>query len=264
MPMLRLYSRFFLALSLFFPAYQNASNSPAPRDPQAITILNQVISAAGGSAAVNAVQDVTASGTVTFNWAGQQVVGSVTIKGRGIGQYRLEATLPSGLQTWAVSNGQAFMKDSTGTLDLASFHAPTFENLAFPLQIVVTALQDSTISLVYVGLETGNGGQVHHIRVIRPITRNADPTDVVGRAATADVLIDANTFQVTSLSSVAFMKERVGVTCPREIQYSNYQAANGVLVPFSITELIAGQQTFNIQLSQVSFNSKLTDSDFQP
>lgn len=262
--MLQLYFRFFLALSLFFPAYQSAPSSPPQRDSQAITILNQVISAAGGSAAINAVQDVTASGTVTFNWAGQQVVGSATIKGRGIGQFRLEATLPSGLQTWTVRDGQAFMKDASGTATPASFHAPTFENLVFPLQIAVTALQDTTIGLVYVGMETTNGGEVHHIRVIRPVTGNANPTDVEGRAATTDVFIDSNTLQATSLSGVAFMKERVGVTCPREIQYSNYQAAKGILVPFSITELIAGQQTFNIQLSQVSFNSSLTDSDFQP
>jgi hypothetical protein len=262
--MLQLYSRLILALSLFFPAYQSASISPAPRDPQAVAILNKVVSAAGGSAAINAVQDITASGKVTFNWAGEEVVGSVSIKGRGIGQYRLEATLPSGPQTWAVSNGQAFKRDSNGTVDHELFHAPTFENLAFPLQIAVVALQDSTISLVYVGLETEIGGQVHHIRVIKPVNGNADAKGVAGRAATTDVFIDSNTFQTTSLSGVAFMKERVGVTCTREIQYQDYKVSNGILIPFSITELIAGQQTFNIQLDQVSFNSNLTDSDFQP
>ena len=36
-----------------------------PRDPQAVTILNQVIAAGGGADAIAAVSDYTATGTVT-------------------------------------------------------------------------------------------------------------------------------------------------------------------------------------------------------
>jgi outer membrane lipoprotein-sorting protein len=47
------------------------------------------------------------------------------------------------------------------------------------------------------------------------------------------------------------------------MQFSAYQAVNGVLVPFSVSEFVAGQQTMAIQLSHVTFNSGLTDSVFE-
>ncbi|MGC2887529.1 MAG: hypothetical protein WB627_00565 [Candidatus Acidiferrum sp.] len=248
----------------------SAQQSPSPtaqapaRDPQAIGILNQAVTAAGGVTALDTVQDVAASGTVTFNWADQPVSGSVTVKGRGIGQYRLEANLQSGPETWAVNNGQAFRKDANGTLLLRPFHAPTFENVVFPVAIAIEALGDPTTSVAYVGLETRNGTQVQHLRIIKSIASDLDITGVTRRAATTELFVDPNSFQIRSLVGVAFSIDRVSVTCPREIQYSNYQTANGILIPFSITELIAGQQTLSIELNQVTFNSNLSDSDFQP
>jgi hypothetical protein len=46
--------------------------------------------------------------------------------------------------------------------------------------------------------------------------------------------------------------------------FSDYRAINGILVPFSITERVAGQTTWTIQLSQIAFNTGLGDTDFQP
>lgn len=48
-----------------------------------------------------------------------------------------------------------------------------------------------------------------------------------------------------------------------ELQFADYQNINGILTPLSITELISGQKTLSIQLSQMKFNTGLTSADFQ-
>ncbi len=39
---------------------------------------------------LSSVQDFTASGTITYYWAGQQVQGPATVRGRGTDQFRLD------------------------------------------------------------------------------------------------------------------------------------------------------------------------------
>ena len=51
---------------------------------------------------------------------------------------------------------------------------------------------------------------------------------------------------------------------PAEVQFSDYRQVNGILLPFAVTTLIAGQSASAIQLNQVTFNNNLTDSDFRP
>jgi len=69
---------------------------PPQRDPQAMAILTQCLNAGGGAQTLAAIQDFTALGAITYSWAGQQVEGSVIVRGRGPGQFRLDAALPGG------------------------------------------------------------------------------------------------------------------------------------------------------------------------
>jgi hypothetical protein len=84
------------------------------------------------------------------------------------------------------------------------------------------------------------------------------------KLATRDFFVDPNTFQILSSQDSAHPKDNLSETCPHEMQFSNYQSTNGVLVPFAITETVCGQVTDTITLSQIAFNTGLTDSDFQP
>ncbi len=53
--------------------------STASSDPQAVALLNQALSAAGGVPALAAIADFKATGTNTYYWAGQQVAGTATV-----------------------------------------------------------------------------------------------------------------------------------------------------------------------------------------
>ena len=242
---------------------QQTSSTTVQRDQQAWTVLSQVVKAAGGQAALAAIQDITGSGTVTYYWAGQEVQGTVTLKGRGTGQFRLDAILTTGSRSWAVNNGAGFEKETDGTVKQIPYHnTVNLGNLAFPLSFIASAAQDSSTKITYVGLESKNGGQVHHIRTQRVFPSNADPTGAFARLTTREFFIDSVTLQIVSTQDMVHPADASTIDYPRETQFSDYRTVNGVRVPFSIVEVATGQRTYAIQLNQVTFNSGLQDSDF--
>jgi hypothetical protein len=233
------------------------------RDLQAMTILTQVLNTAGGEAALAGIQDITGSGAITYYWAGDEVQGTVTVKGRGTGQFRLDATLSNGVRSWAVSNGKGFVKETDGTVSQIPYHNTiNFGNLLFPFSFMASAAKDPSLSITYVGPETRNGNQVHHIRTQKIFSSNADPSGIVSKLTTRDFFIDSTTFHVVATLDMVHPANASTLDYPRETQFSDYRIVNGILAPFSVVEVATGQRTYSIQLNQVSFNSGLQDSDF--
>lgn len=263
----RLSSFFVFGLLLFVTpveAQQSASAATPTRDPQALTILTQCLQAGGGSQAIAAIQDFTASGSITYYWAGDEVQGTVTVKGRGLTEFRMDASVQSGSRSIVVSGSNGSVKDidgSTRTLpadDLVYLASPTF-----PSTQVEAALQDTSANITFVGLVSHNGRQVDDVRVQKDYGNNVDPTGYRTKLATRDFFIDPASFQVLSSQDSAHPKDNLSHTCPHEMQFSNYQSTNGILVPNAITETVCGQTTASISLTQISFNTGLTDGDFQ-
>src|ERR1700730_10711071 len=72
-----------------------ASTTPsAQKEAQAITVHNQTVVALGGGIAIRAVKDYTGSGALVFHQSQtQQVTGTVTVSGRGLGDFRMDSNL---------------------------------------------------------------------------------------------------------------------------------------------------------------------------
>ena len=242
-----------------------AAAQTVQRDPQAVGILSQALSAAGGVAPLSAIQDFTASGTITYYWAGKEVQGSVTTRGRGTGQFRLDASLPNGVRSWAVNNGTGSVKEVDGTTTPIQYHNTiNFGSLTFPFKYLVTALQDTSTSISYLGLVTTDGRQAYHIRLRKVFAPNADPNGIRSKLTTRDFFIDAGTFYVLSTLDMVHPKNRSTEDRPHEMHFSDYRPVNGILVPFSVTEKGGGQRLSTIQFNQISFNTGLRDTDFEP
>jgi hypothetical protein len=62
---------------------QVTSSTPTLQDPQAVSVLNQVLDAAGGVTALSAIVDYTGTGAVIYHWGAKDVQGTVTVSGRG-------------------------------------------------------------------------------------------------------------------------------------------------------------------------------------
>lgn len=254
----------FLYVSAFVHAQQSSTSSPPKRDQQAISILSQCLRAAGGVQAVGAIQDFTASGSITYNWAGESVNGSVTLKGRGKGQFRLDADLPNGRLSWAVNNGDGFYKELDETTRHIFYpNAVNFGSLTLPYVDIAVSLNDQSASLSYVGVNTQDNRKTYDIGIQQVLPSDRDPTGILGKLTRRDFFIDMQTFQIVRVSDMVHPEKITTIDIPHEIEFSDYRPVNGVVLPFSISEKTDGQHTYTIQVSQMSFNSGLQDADFQ-
>jgi len=257
----------FLVCAANFNSFSQQNGTPitqtVQRDQQALTILTQVLNVAGGETALAAIHDITATGTITYYWAGEEVQGTVTVKGRGTGQFRLDASLQNGVRSWAVNNGTGFVKELDGSKKQIPYHnTVNFGSLTFPHAYMSAAQQDNSTSITYVGLETRDGRQIHHIRMRKVVPSDNDPSEVLSKLSTRDFFVDPATFHVVGTLDMVHPLNASTIDYPHEMLFSDYRTVSGVLVPFSVTEVATGQRTYAIQLNQATFNAGLKDSDF--
>jgi hypothetical protein len=252
----------FIVSLLSVPGVCQSPTTPQ-RDPQALTIVNQVIKVTGGITNVSAVQDINGSGTVTFNWSDEGVPRTATVKGRGSDQFRLDVSFPDGPRTWAVSRGIGFEKDVDGSVTpIPYYNAINFGSLTFPVAHLLAALQDSSLTVSYIGVEALNQNSAYHIQIQKTLPSSQDPTGRLSKLTRIDYFVDPATFYIVAMRGMTHPRDQLYEDHALEVDFSNYQQIGGIVAPLSITEISDRQTAFTIQLSQVTFNAGLTDADF--
>jgi hypothetical protein len=236
-----------------------------PDDPQALDVLGRALNAAGGASAVSAIKDYTASGTVTYHWGGKDVEGTVTLSGRGSDQFRMDSSLPTGTRSWAASRGNASEKAEDGTISqVRGFSLLSPSCLIFPyLQLAITLNQKAPFTASHLGLVEVDGHSAHDIRVRTVIYDGPSQKSWASEIGALDFFVDASTFQVLMTRDMARPSRNSAGGPPHEIRFGDYRAMNGVLIPYTISESIASQQTWVIHLDKMAFNTGLVDSNFQ-
>jgi hypothetical protein len=229
----------------------------ATKDPQAVAVLTQTLVAAGGLSALAAIQDVTGTGQITY-FQPQNFQSSVTVRGRELDQFRLDATLPSGISAQAISNGQMTVKLASGKVIPINSDAPPHSSRVFlPYIFLSAALNGPEFGLSYKGVVQLDGHSVVDIEVQEVVPDSVHPSGLFPEYHTIGFFIDASTFQV------AMMQDTVPNHLVRQTRYSAYGTVSGILVPHAITQQSGGLQTWTIQLNQITLNNGLQDSDFQ-
>lgn len=245
----------------FFTA---STDQTVQRDVQGLSVLQQVLAVAGGVPAISAIRDFVASGDVTYYWGDDPIRGTATIRGRGIHQFRLDAVLDGGSHSWVVNEKAAYKKSSNGeTSALPSQNLVKPATTILPILQVLASLQDASVAVSYGGLVVHNEQQVHDICVQKVFPRAVDPTGALGKISKEHIFVSPDSFTILSIVDAAYRRDGGPGEAPHEIQFSNYQVMNGVLVPTTVTELIAEQKALTIQLSEISFNNSLSDDDFE-
>lgn len=233
------------------------------QDPQAVSVLTQSLNAMGGFAAVGAIQDYTENGTIAYNWAGEPVQGTVRVQGKGLTGFRIDATIPAGVQTLAISGIVGRLKTADGTLKhLAPYNFANAGSLSFPALRLASALSNQTVSLSLIGTVQAEGHQVYQVRAIFPVDPTLTAIAPIADLGTLDFFIDSTSFQLVKSSENVRSERDTTVTYLHEIVYTNYQPVGGIAAPFVINERIGGQQTWSISVQSLSFNSGLSDSVF--
>jgi hypothetical protein len=246
----------------------SATTAPVTsQDPQAVSVLNQALTVGGGITAIKALADYTGSGNITYHWD-QDVQGNVTAQGLGFDDFRLDANLPSGRRSWTIHNGQTALRAENGNIskfppdglvpssDAFPYQTPLFpSSLVFPYQQLVAILNSPQFSIFYRGITQLDGRSAHDVQVQLALAPG-QVDDPMSEYHTKDLFIDTSTFQLL------MTQDSVPKHVIHQVLYSAYTAVNGVLVPFSISEELEGQHTWDIQLTQIHFNSGLQDSGF--
>jgi hypothetical protein len=236
------------------------SASTVTQDPQAISVLNQALTASGGAQALKAVLDYKASGNISYHY-GSDVQGTVTIMGLNTTEFRLDANLPAGIRSWSINQGITTTKDENGRLSRRDprtspypYKTPLFpSSIAFPYIQLVAVLNNPIYKISYIGVEQLDGRSVHHIELQRVLPQQVRGNDLFHRR---DIFIDASTLQL------AMTQDIVGKSLVHQVRYGAYTSVGGILVPFSISEHVSGQATWSIQLSQMTFNNGLQEPAF--
>jgi hypothetical protein len=253
----------FLCLVVLVCPLRLAAQQPS-RDAQGLLVLAQSLSAGGGAQALATVKDFDAAGTITYNWAGERVQGSVTFRGLGLDDFRLDAVLPGGTRSWAVNGFAGALRDTDGRVTpIPLRNAVNLGGLTFPYFAMLAALVDTTTTVTYVGPVQVNGAQAYQVRVARSFGVQGAGAATVEQLTTRDFFIDAGTYLPLEIRDTTHPIRGSSEGYRHEIDYSGYQTLGGLRVPFSITERIGGQAIWTAQISSISFNTGLTDSDFQ-
>jgi hypothetical protein len=246
---------------------QTATPATAPKDPQAVSVLNQALSVAGGTTAIQALADYTATGNITYNWNPEEQ-GTVTVLGLGADQIRLDANLARGIHSSVISAGRSSTKTEDGRVTqypppypVPSSDVYEYQPPMFPGSLVVPHIQLSTVlnsprfNISYNGIVQLDGNSVHDIQVQRVLPGQTQ-LDNIDEYLTIEFFVDVKTFQIV------MTQDNVPKHIVHQIRYSDYRLVNGVLVPFSISEQMGGQKTREIQITQIKFNTGLQGSAF--
>jgi outer membrane lipoprotein-sorting protein len=245
-----------LFLFLVLPALGWAVN----KDPAAVAALSQMITSTGWNPA-NLPADTVVSGTVTL---GSGASSAATLKMKGLSQYRADVQNDSSTTSIIVNNGQAakILADGTtqslGLQDSISNWAvavPVFSNL--PL-----AASAQNISALSLGTESVNGVSCNKVKITADI-RGDDPINkILASAASITVWLDAATGLPIQMQYTRIASDNPSSTAARIRQFSNYQLVSGVQVAFTQQEFAENRLLYTVQLSAVTFNVGLPDSDF--
>jgi hypothetical protein len=228
----------------------------APRDPKAMEIVDQALKTGGSAGAMKEIRDFSATGEITTH-GDQQKNGTVTIRWGGPNAFRVDTTLPAGINSASIEKGKWATQSEAGPVkEIHNVQPPiTSRSLALPYVSLRLLLGDPRLRFSYEGLTEINGKSSHAIRVRRVLPNR--PDIAVKDVSTSDFFIDAETFQIV-LTQDYFYPTDIAHT----LRYSDYRPLNGLLVPFSIAEEVAGQRTWTIVLGQLQLNTGLADSGF--
>ena len=239
------------------------AQQPSRRDPSAIAFLSQAVSAAGGTANFSAIQDYAASGTITHYWNNRTEDGQLTLKARGLTQFRLDSNVSKGTWSFIVNNGSGRLVVPSGKVtQIAGHNLLNVGSLTWPILAVNAALLDQTITVIDKGSVQLGNEQVRRIDVQKNF--NVDPNGVLSKLTEKDYFFDASTLVLVRVEDERHPdNDALHGALTHTLDFRDFHTVDGALVPFWVSEKVADQKTWKIQLTSLSCNTGLSDSDFQ-
>jgi hypothetical protein len=236
--------------------------NPPQSDPQAVSFASQSIVALTSG---KAIHDVTLTGSVTWSGGATPETGTATLLASGTGESRMTLVLPGGTlsETRDASTGVAqgkWVVESGASGLFASQNCATDAVWFFP--VLGSLAAGPNVVLIYVGQETRNGAAVQHIQSYLYQPNPSGVTPSPQQLSAIDFYLDANTLLPVAITFNAHPDDNAITNFPVEVDFSDYQVLNGILVPTRIQRSLQGNVLVDITISGASFNTGLPLSDF--
>jgi hypothetical protein len=253
-------------------ALPSAATQSAPQiDPAAVPLIQKALLALGGAP----VTDVTLTGTATRTAGSYVETGSITLKALGANQSRLDLAVVGG--TWTEVRGinsQGAPQGSWTSLD-GKTHPAAGHNILtdavwfFPALSALDHAASPQLGVTYVGTETRDGATVQHLHFASPDPSLPPDASLpphfsprVAELTTMDVYLDPASSLPVAVTFNMHPDNNALIDIPVEVDFSNYQAVNGVQVPFRIQKSLNGTLFYDITIQSASVNSGLTATEF--
>ena len=227
--------------------------SAITKDPQAIALAAKAIAAMGGVQAIATITDSRASGTFAIASDSASPY-PIMLETQGTQKVRTTLTRPNGANIRILNGGVAAVIHADGsvrTLDANNTMAQRVDHI--PVLSLISEYQNGNIEVT--------SGPVPNSFAVTLI-----PTTAIGdyyRGLTKTIFtVDPNSGLIISMQLTAHGEGSLKDTYPVQIVYANYQAVNGVMVPFHQTTYENGTMTTDLVLNSVAFNVGVPDSDF--
>jgi hypothetical protein len=238
-----------------------AQNQPPASDPQAVAYAAQSVAAMTGSTIIN---DITLTGTVTW-YVGDTDTGTATLRALGTGESRMDLALTAGTRT-EVRDAQSgvqlgeWVAPNNASGDFASQNCLTDAVWFFPVLSSLTGGPDVVLSSI--GPTTWNGESVQQIQSYVYQANPLGLTPSPQQLSTMNFYLDANTLLPAAVTFNAHPDNDANTNLLVEVDFSNYQAVNGVVVPMHIQRYRQGNLMQDFVVSGASFNTGLSLSIF--
>lgn len=265
----------------------STSSPPATSSPQAVALLQQSLSVLIGSTTVT---DVTLTGSAQRIAGSDDETGTANVTAMAGGYSKLSLNFPSGLRSEIRNpsaiplpgalppNAPAAMAQAAqpvgawsgpdGALHpMVSHNVMTDATWFFPAFTLANVIASQTSVLSYVGQGTLNGQSVLHVSASQQLpTLSNVPAQMTGlpqHLSQTDLYLDPTTSVPVALAFNIHPDGNASLDIPTQIQFSNYQAVNGMLVPFHVQKFLNNSLVLDLQFTNATFNSGLAAANFQ-
>lgn len=255
---------FGLLLSVTAAQAQQATTA-VPRDAQAVALLQRSLAAL---VSTNTINDVTMSGNAIWIAGSDNQTGTVTLKGTGIGQGRIDLSLSNGLRSEVIDLSNGSQSGSWCGPD-GTWHAMTGHNLFsdpswfFPTFLIARVLSTANYAVTTADVQTKDGISVEHFAVYQQIAQTGPSARLIANLSRIDIYLDSSTLLPVAVGFNIHPDNDALTNIPTEIRFSNYQSAQGVAVPHHIQKYIQNGLTLDVAVTSIQLNTGIAATDFQ-
>lgn len=250
--------RTLFVLSFVLVALVPTSAFQVTKDPNALIVLSQLAAATGwdpASLPVDAIAEV----VVTHN-AKQE---SVSLTLRAMGDRKIRTDVQEAGITTVINADQAQVTWANRKIVFSPQSAISMRSLILPMfSEIPTAASDPGIAVSLRGTEVANGRSAYKVELVRGFRSDSPFAATLAIVAPLTLWIDVTTGLLLQAQHVQVAADNPNASITRVRRFSNYKVVNGLAVPFSQQDVINGQVTSTLQLTNVSFNVGLADAVF--